>query len=102
MRNPFDTPKKIVDENHALCNVQGVDGMSPDSETKDLEGKILIKGGFPSCTHEMINWVFSEAKLSPLDPSVASSLLRNIKVWHANNLSKKFALSSYTCHHNAH
>ena len=55
MRNPLDTPKKIVDVNHSLFNVQGVDGMSPDSETKDLEGKILIKGGFPSCTHEMIN-----------------------------------------------
>ena len=55
MRNPFDTSKKIVDENHALFNVQGVDGMSLDSKTKDLEGKILIKGGFPSCTHEMIN-----------------------------------------------
>ena len=46
MRNPFDTLKKIVDENHALLNVQGVDGMSPDCETKDLEGKILIKDGF--------------------------------------------------------
>ena len=42
MRNLFDTPKKIVDENHASFNVQGVVGMSPDSETKDLEGKILI------------------------------------------------------------
>ena len=68
MRNPFDTPKKIVDENHALFNVQGVDGMSPDSETKDLEGKILIKGGFPSCTHEMINRVFSEANHHLLTP----------------------------------
>ena len=55
MRNPFDTPKKIVDENHALFNVQGVDGMSLDSETKDLKGKILIKGGFPFCTHGIIN-----------------------------------------------
>ena len=68
MRNPFDTSKKIVDENHALFNVQGVDGMSPDGETKDLKGKILIKGGFPSCTHGMINRVFSKANHHLLTP----------------------------------
>ena len=55
MRNSCGTSKKIVDENHALFNVQEVDGMSPESERKDLKGKILIKGGFPSCTHGMLN-----------------------------------------------
>ena len=68
MRNPFDTSKKIVDENHALINVQGVNGMSLDSETKDLKGKILMKASFPSCTHGMINQVFSKANRHVLTP----------------------------------
>ena len=39
---------------------------------------------------------------SPFYPSVAAGLLRNTKVWHANNFFEKFALSNYKCHHNAH
>ena len=35
MRNSCGTLKKIVDQNHALLNLQGVYGMPTDAETKD-------------------------------------------------------------------
>jgi len=35
MRNSCGTSKKIVDQNHALLNLQGVHGMPTDTETKD-------------------------------------------------------------------
>ena len=35
MRNSFDTLKKIVDQNHAMLNLQGVYGIPTNTKTKD-------------------------------------------------------------------